>query len=71
MLRPHAAEGAYEDLLEASRLWSHAALGATEVVARAARRSGEEARAVRKSTAGTPPPRWCASFWSIRGPRVA
>ena len=50
MRRPHAAEGAYEDLLEASRLWSHAALGATEVVARAARRSGEEARAVRDSS---------------------
>jgi len=40
--------------LETARLWSHGALGAREVLARAAKRSGEEARDVRESVGGTP-----------------
>ena len=52
--RPYDADEALRDLFGAARSWSHAALGAGEVVARAARRSGEEARAVRESAHGTP-----------------
>ncbi len=44
----------FRGLLDAARRWSHGTLGAQEVLARAARRSGEEARAVRASAVGTP-----------------
>ena len=54
MTRPYGTEESFRGLLEAARSWSHAALGAGEVVTRAARRSGEEARAVRESAKGTP-----------------
>jgi ubiquinone biosynthesis protein len=52
--RPYGADEAFRDFFGAARSWSHAALGAGEVVSRAARRSGEEARAVRESAHGTP-----------------
>ena len=50
----HGAERAFRGLLQAACLWSRATLGATELVVRAARRSGEEARAVRESASVTP-----------------
>jgi predicted unusual protein kinase regulating ubiquinone biosynthesis (AarF/ABC1/UbiB family) len=52
--RPYGAEEAFRGVFGDARSWSRAALGAGEVVARAARRSGEEARAVRESAPGTP-----------------
>jgi ubiquinone biosynthesis protein len=54
MPAPYGAERALRGWLDAVRAWSHAALGAGEVVARSARRSGAEARAVRESAGGTP-----------------
>src|SRR5215212_2843539 len=48
MMQPHYGS---ED---AARLWSYGALGTWEALARAARRSGEEARAVRESSRATP-----------------
>jgi len=54
MRSPYGAKSAFRGWPEAVRAWSHAALGVGEVVARSARRSGEEARAVRRSAVGTP-----------------
>jgi predicted unusual protein kinase regulating ubiquinone biosynthesis (AarF/ABC1/UbiB family) len=54
MPRPYGTQDSFHSRLDAARLWSHGALGAEEVLARAARRSGEEARAVRESAQGTP-----------------
>ena len=54
MARPYGPADMFQSLLDAARLWSHGALGAQEVLARAARRSGEEAQAVRESAQGTP-----------------
>ena len=54
-MQPHyGSEDAFRRWLDAARLWSHAALGAGEVLARAVRRSGEEAQAVRESAKETP-----------------
>jgi ubiquinone biosynthesis protein len=52
--RSYGAQNPFRGWLDATRLWSHGALGAEEVLARAAKRSGEEARAVRESAQGTP-----------------
>src|SRR5215218_1090466 len=54
MQPPYGSEDAFRRWLDAARLWSHAALGAGEVLARAVRRSGEEAQAVRESAKETP-----------------
>jgi predicted unusual protein kinase regulating ubiquinone biosynthesis (AarF/ABC1/UbiB family) len=54
MPRPFGPADTSRGLIDAARLWSHGALGAHEVLARAARRSGEEAQAVRESAQGTP-----------------
>jgi predicted unusual protein kinase regulating ubiquinone biosynthesis (AarF/ABC1/UbiB family) len=54
MPRPYVPADTFQSLLDAARIWSHGALGAQEVLARAARRSGEEARDVRESAPGTP-----------------
>ncbi len=54
MSRPYGPAETFQGIQDAARLWSHGALGAQEVLARAARRSGEEARAVRESAVGTP-----------------
>ena len=54
MQRPYGPADTFQSLLDATRIWSHGTLGAQEVLARAARRSGEEARAVRESALGTP-----------------
>jgi ubiquinone biosynthesis protein len=54
MSRPYAPAETLQSLLDAARIWSHGTLGAQEVLARAARRSGEEARDVRESAVGTP-----------------
>jgi predicted unusual protein kinase regulating ubiquinone biosynthesis (AarF/ABC1/UbiB family) len=54
MQPPYGSEDAFRRWLDAARLWSHAALGAGEVLARAVRRSGEEAQAVRGSAKETP-----------------
>ncbi len=51
---PYGPEDTSRGLLDAARLWSHGALGVQEVLTRAARRSGEEAQAVRESAEGTP-----------------
>ncbi len=54
MPRPYGPAETLQSLLGAARIWSHGALGAQEVLARAARRSGEEARDARESAKGTP-----------------
>src|SRR3712207_1572884 len=54
MPRPYGPADTFQSLLDAARIWSHGTLGAQEVLARAARRSGEEARDVRESAVGTP-----------------
>jgi ubiquinone biosynthesis protein len=54
MPRPYGPADMFQSLLDAARIWSHGTLGAQEVLARAARRSGEEARDVRESAVGTP-----------------
>lgn len=55
MTQPHyGSEDAFRSRLDAARLWSYGALGTWEALARAARRSGEEARAVRESSRATP-----------------
>ena len=54
MPRPYGPADTFRGLLDAARLWSHGALGAQEVLTRAARRSGEEAQAVRQSAEGSP-----------------
>src|SRR3712207_4273827 len=54
MPRPYGPAETLQGLLDAARIWSHGALGAQEVLARAARRSGEEARDARESAKGTP-----------------
>jgi predicted unusual protein kinase regulating ubiquinone biosynthesis (AarF/ABC1/UbiB family) len=54
MPRPYGPAQTFQSLLDAARIWSHGALGAQQVLARAARRSGEEARDVHESAVGTP-----------------
>ena len=54
MSRPYGPAKTFQGALDAARLWSHGALGAQEVLTRGARRSGEEAQAVRESAQGTP-----------------
>src|SRR5215213_11647595 len=54
MPRSYGPADMFQSLLDAARIWSHGTLGAQEVLARAARRSGEEARDVRESAVGTP-----------------
>ena len=54
MQPPYGSEDAFRSRLAAARLWSYGALGTWEALARAARRSGEEARAVRESSRATP-----------------
>ena len=51
---PYGSEDAFRSRLDAVRLWSNGALGTWEALARAARRSREEARAVRESSRSTP-----------------
>jgi len=54
MQLPGDPEDAVRIWLNAACAWSHGALGGREVLARAVRRSGEEARAVRESSGRTP-----------------
>ncbi len=54
MVGPYGGLDPLRGWLEAARLWSEGARGADEVLGRAARRSGEETRAVLGASGGRP-----------------